>query len=314
MKFDEQLAEYLYENKNLTLEGLGTFTLNEQVRVPNEQEKEVYYPIEGLSFTYNSRSITDENIIFFLVKKLHKIEPLIRSDVESYLSNIRILLNIGSPYTIHGIGTLNKNNQGIPEFTPGRFLPAKEELNPVRENAAHNYPVRSRSSAGKTVATILIIISAIAALGGLGWSIFNFSAKTPASDTSTDAREPANTTVQNTETITTKKDSETLHTVVTPTPGVSSAVAAKNMAIAGNSVTYKMVFEVTKSKERAHGRTAQLNNLHSYAQYDSIPINDSIAYYRLFLTMKINPADTTRVKDSLQTFFGKKIFVEQNHD
>ena len=126
VKFDNHLAAYLYQFKSLTLEGIGTFALDDKVRVPNEQEKEVYYPIEGLVFTYNPKSITDDNIIFFLVKKLGKIEPLIRSDLEYYLSHIKQFLNIGNPFTIEGIGTLSKSNQGIYEFTPGNFLPVKE--------------------------------------------------------------------------------------------------------------------------------------------------------------------------------------------
>ena len=79
MKFDDQLAAYLYDNKTLTLEGIGTFTLDSKISVPREQEKEIYYPIDGLSFTYNPKSISDENLIIYMVKKLHKIEPLIRS-------------------------------------------------------------------------------------------------------------------------------------------------------------------------------------------------------------------------------------------
>ena len=111
MKFDVQLASYLYENKTLRLEGIGTFTLDSKVSVPHEQEKEIFYPIEGLSFTYNPKSTSEEEVIFYLVKKLHKIEPLIRSDLESYLSNIRQFLNLGKPYTIEGVGTLNKTTR-----------------------------------------------------------------------------------------------------------------------------------------------------------------------------------------------------------
>ncbi|MEJ7680887.1 MAG: hypothetical protein WKG06_24150 [Segetibacter sp.] len=60
MKFDDQLAAYLYENKSLTLEGIGTFTLDDNARIPNEQEKGEVYPIDGLAFTYNTKSNTEE--------------------------------------------------------------------------------------------------------------------------------------------------------------------------------------------------------------------------------------------------------------
>ncbi|WP_018611458.1 hypothetical protein [Segetibacter koreensis] len=309
MKFDDQLAAYLYEYKQLTLEGIGSFTLDENVRVPNEQEKEIYYPIEGLSFHYNPKAITDENLIFFLIKKLHKIEPLIRSDIESYLFNIKVFLNIGNPYTIEGIGTLNKSNQGIYEFTPGQFEPAKQEMSPKRENPSHNYTVRSKSSVGRVLVIILIVISALAGITGIGWGIYNLVAKQAETNEDTGILKQADTseTAQPA-----KKDSERLTTSTAPIPIVSNK--SKDSAKTSSLVPYKMVFEITKSKERATSRTAQLNNLHSYTQYDSIPINDSVAYYRLFLPMKINPADTTHVKDSLRIFFGKKIFIEKPNE
>lgn len=130
MKFDDHLSAYLYEYKSLKLEGIGTFTLDDKVRIPGEQEKEVYYPIEGLAFTYDPKSGTDENIILFLVKRLGKIEPLIRSDLESYLYQIKVFLNIGNPYTIEGIGTLTKNNQGVYELTPEIFCQQKKNFIP----------------------------------------------------------------------------------------------------------------------------------------------------------------------------------------
>lgn len=309
VKFDDHLAAYLYENKSLKLEGLGTFTLDDQARVPGEQEKEVYYPIEGLAFNFNPRSATEESIITFLVKRLGKIEPLIRSDLEFYLSNIKQLLNIGKPYTIEGIGTLSKNNQGIYEFTPGNFLPVKEELHPKRENADHNYPVRSKSSAGRIFVIVLIVIIALSALGGISWGVFNFVKNQPTPDEVTQQQGESDTIIQETDSVQTKTNSENpLKSSNNTSP---PAVTTKPVAGDTGSVTYKMIFEVTKSKERAYSRTAQLNELHSPTQYDSIPINDSISYYRLFLMMKIPPADTSHVKDSLRIFFGKRIFIEK---
>lgn len=306
MKFDEQLAAYLYQYKSLRLEGIGTFTLDEKVRIPGEQEKEVYYPIEGLTFTYNPKSTTEENVIVFLAEKLHKIEPLIRSDLESYLSNIKIFLNIGNPYTIEGIGTLQKNNQGIYEFTPGGFFHVKEELNPKSVNAI---PEKSKYSAGRISVIILAAIAAVAALSGIGWAIFNFSIKQSAPKTTPESQKEDNIVMLQTDTMHIKKDTQNINSK--PTAVLTSETPVKDAAGRQDSAAYKMIFEVTKSKERAISRTAQLNSLHSYSHYDSIPINDSVAYYRLFLRMKIASRDTSRIKDSLRIFFGKKIFMEK---
>lgn len=313
MKFDDYLAAYLYENKSLKLEGIGTFILDDKVRILGEQEKEAYHPIEGLAFHYNSRSGTDENIIIFLVKRLGKIEPLIRSDLEYYLSNIKQLLNIGNPYTIDGIGTLNKNNEGIFEFTPGYFLHAKEthhkkETHYKKESTDHNYPKKTPSSANRVFLIILIAVLALSALGGIGWGVFNFIKNQPPSDDLTRQQGYIDTIAQEIDTIIPKNDTGTLNKNTLQPPPLTTT---KPIGTHSDSVNYKMIFEITKSKERAKSRTDQLNNLQSYTQYDSIPINDSVAYYRLFLRMKIPAADSARVKDSLQIFFGQKIFMEK---
>lgn len=318
MKFDDHLAKYLYENKSLKLEGIGTFTLDDKARVPNEQEKEVNYPIEGLAFTYNPKSTTDEEIIFFIIKNTGKIEPLIRSDLEYYASNIKMLLNIGHPYKIEGIGTLSKNNQGTYEFTPANFFPAKEELNPKREISNHNYPARSNFSAARFLVMILIGISAIAAVAGIGWGIFNFTTKQPVVNEARQQQGQIDTIAPEADTLTSANYTENIPSDTENLPRSLSAPISSSTATAEtiprDSVSYKMVFEITKSKERALARTEQLNNLHSYTQYDSIPINDSVAYYRLFLMMKVAAADTTHVKDSLQIFFGSRVFMEKNQD
>jgi hypothetical protein len=299
VKFDDQLAAYLYENKTLKLEGIGIFTLAGNVSVPHENEKEIYYPIEGLSFNYNPKSDIDETLITFLVKKLGKIQPLVRSDLESYLSNIKQFINLGKPYTIEGIGTLSKNNQGTYEFTPGNFLPVKEELNPRRENAEHNYPVRSQGSAGKIFVVILIVIAALAVLGGIGWGVSNLLAKQRANVNQETQTQGYSDTIP-------QPDTNTATTTDAQPPATSAQPAVET----GDSVRYKMIFEITRLKERAINRTRQLNTLRSRTTYDTIRVNDSLRY-RLFLPVRIRPIDTVRYKDSLRIFFGNKIRVER---
>lgn len=306
MKFDDHLAAYIYENKSLTLEGIGTFILNDKVRSSGPQEKEGYFPAESLAFTYNPKSRTDESIILFLVKRLSKIEPLIRSDVESYLLNMRQFLNIGEAYTIEGIGTLSKNNEGMLEFTPGNSLPVKEEPRPKRESQKNQLPEQPKSSAGRTIIVSLIAISA---LGAIGWGVLNFMKNHLTSeDEITQKQEKSIAISQDVDTVAAKADTAELHK---NSQTLTAAANTNPIPATVDSVTYKMIFEITKSKERAYTRTAQLIELHSNTQYDSIPINDSVSYYRLFLPMKVSPADIPHIKDSLKIFFGKKIFMEK---
>lgn len=304
VKFDDLLAAYLYETKSLKLEGIGTFNLDGKVNLTHENDKEVYYPIDGLSFTYNAKSDTDDNLIMFLVKRLGKIQPLVRSDLESYLSNIKQFINIGKPYTIQGIGTLNKINNGSYEFTPGSFLPVKEELHPKRENEEHNYPIRNESSAGKMIAIVLIVIAALAALGGIGWGISSLLSK---QHTNTASQE-----IQEQGIVDTLPDAskDTAVNTAMAQPLSSPDSAASNIIVPGDSARYKMIFETTKSKRRAERRTWQLHLLHSYTKTDTTHIGDSLVY-RLYLPLKIRMSDTTHIKDSLKIFFGGAINAER---
>ena len=291
VKFDHHLATFLYKTKTLKLEGIGTFTLDGKVSVPNELDKEIYYPIDGLAFTYNPKNETDDDLIQFLVKRLGKIQPLVRSDLESYLSNIKQFINLGKPYTIEGIGTLSKNNLGVYEFTPGTFLPVKEELNPRRENEEHNYPVRTQSSAARVFVVILIVIAALAALGGIGWGVSTLITKYQKNNSNTESQVPVDTI--------TEEKADTVPVVTTP-PVVQTP------AVTDDSVSYKWSFEITKHKERARMRSEQLQQFGTPVKVDTIFIRDSLRY-RLYLPLKILPADSTRIKDSLSLLFGSKV-------
>jgi hypothetical protein len=302
VKFDDQLAQYLYENKFLKLQGIGTFTLDNKVSIPSGQEKEIYYPIEGLAFTYNPKEILDETLVTFLVKRLGKIQPLVRSDLDSYLSNIKQFLNLGKPYTIEGVGTLNKNNQGTFEFTPGNFLPVKEELNPKRENADHNYPASSSNRAGKVFAVILIILASLAALGGIGWGISTLLSKRSAENNEQVVQEQTDSTShQQAVSGTTTKD-----TAASATPATVQATTPTSPT---DTVRYKMIFEITPNIARALRRTEQLTTVyHLRARYDTTGSGQSLRY-RMYVPVKIRPADTLHYKDSLYRFFGRKIYV-----
>ena len=299
MKFDHHLAAYLYKNKNLKLEGIGTFTLDEKVSVPNELEKEIYYPIEGLLFLCNPKIETDELLIKYLVEKLGKIQPLVRSDLESYLSNIKQFINLGKPYTIEGIGTLSKNNKGIFEFTPGNFLPVKEELNPKRENEEHNYPIRSQSSAGRSFVILLVVIALLAVLGGIGWGVSSIIGSYQ-KEQSLDNELPQSEDKTATDILESQ-----------PTQDSLSNNPFQAVRIPNDTGFFKMAFEVYRFKDKAFARATLLQKFGTPVKVDTIVVRDSIRY-RLYLPVTIRQSDTTRVKDSLSILFGNRVFIAKN--
>jgi type II secretory pathway pseudopilin PulG/nucleoid DNA-binding protein len=302
VKFDDLLAQYLYEHKTLQLQGIGTFTLEGKVSIPYEQEKEIYYPIEGLNFKYNSKETTQEHLVMFLVNKLGKIQPLVRSDLESYLSNVKQFINLGKPYTIEGVGTLHLNNQGNYEFTPGNFLPVKEELNPRRENPEHNYPQKTSSNAGKILLVVLVVVASLAALGGIGWGIYSFVANKqeekaealPVVADSTDTEVALTDTTHKTD------SSQVVNNPSPATSTISDTARAR----------YKMIFELTPSKQRAISRTSQLQTLKINAAYDSTG-GGNTRQYRIYVIKRLQAADTIRVRDSIAKFFLRKVTIDR---
>ncbi len=71
---------------------------------------------------YAQKNITrpDEDLIDFIRKHTGKIRPLAESDLETFVADGKLMLNIGKPFHIEGIGTLQKNREGVYEFTPGQ--------------------------------------------------------------------------------------------------------------------------------------------------------------------------------------------------
>jgi nucleoid DNA-binding protein len=299
VKFDDLLAQYLYEKKSLQLQGIGTFELDKNVSLPNEQDKQVYYPIEGLTFIYNTKDVTNEDLVTFLVKKLGKIQPLVRSDLDSYLSNIKQFINIGKPYTIEGIGTLHKNNQGTYEFTPGNFLPVKEELSPKRESGEHSiHPAERRSKrsgggGGKGLALALVIIASLAALGGIGWGVYTFFLSDESSAVTTDSTQDA--LPSNAQWDSAAKNATTDTTQTSPT---------------SDSTKYKMVFETTPVATRVNSRTAFLRKEGMTIGIDTLKAQNPVQY-RMYVPVTSLPGDTARIKDSLSRIFDRAIKVQR---
>ena len=299
MKFDDLLAQYLYENKTLQLQGIGTFKLDGAIVLPSPQDKEIFYPIEGLNFIYSPKDQTNEDLIIFLVKKLGKIQPLVRSDLESYLSNIKQFINIGKPYTIEGIGTLNKNNQGTYEFTPGTFLPAKEELSPHRDNPEHMHRQKAKKSESNRSATIILMIIAVVAFFGAAiWGITYLMNKNKDKEISQVI-----------------EDSSTLNNVALPPDTLQNTTTQQSTTETSqlnNSVAYdyKMIFDITKSKERVFARSARLTKDGVAFKIDTLRINDTLNY-RMYISRKLMTTDTLAVRDSLRKFFLKSIIIER---
>jgi hypothetical protein len=121
LKIEQLIVQYLYQNKEVTLQGIGTFRLNPLVELPTDSSKDFVMPEEAFEFEDNQKAGEDAGLVEFIVKS-GKIRSLAISDIDSYVTLSKQFLNIGNPLFIEGIGTIQKNRQENYLFTSGQFV------------------------------------------------------------------------------------------------------------------------------------------------------------------------------------------------
>ena len=302
MKIEQLLVQHFYNTKQVTLQGVGTFTLSPDFVMPLDNDKDVSIPAGTISFQYNPKATEDETLINFIVQQTRKIKPLASSDLESYLMLASQFLNIGKPFKIDGIGVLEKNQQGEYHFVQeGQFMNAlKEEVQlHVRENADDiSFTSKSKpapnTNNGKKIMAVAAIVFVIAAIGTAAWYfIFNKKDKEPvAQNTTTEIPAPVPNTID-----TTKKD--TAAVVVNKPDSAAMLQPATPTAPATNGYTFKIVFKVTNNKAAAIDK---MNTL-VYRGHKVIMYTADSVTYKLAEPFNLPLSDTAKIKDSLNRFY-----------
>ncbi|MBO9573100.1 MAG: hypothetical protein J7497_12990, partial [Chitinophagaceae bacterium] len=119
MKLSALFAKYLYQHRQLSLPGIGVFSIDPTVTIPEVTDKLFPDFLQQIRFQQKNITAADEGFINFIRTETGKIKPLAESDLDSFLSDGKILLNIGKPFHIEGIGSLQKNKEGQLEFKAG---------------------------------------------------------------------------------------------------------------------------------------------------------------------------------------------------
>ena len=311
MKIEQLLVQHFYQNREVTLQGMGSFTLSGDVIVPQESDKEVVMPENAISFQYNPKATEDDGLINFIVQQTRKIKPLASADLDSYLVLGKQFLNIGKPFKVEGIGTLEKNQQGEYEFKQGHFANTKMESAPtaLREKAEDDdisfAAIKNRPAGGKK---ILLIVVAIVALVMIGWAAWYFLHKKK--DNSAEANDNTEQTVplvvtapDTSSIIAPRKDSVIVQPPVVP-PVVTPTVVTNNTAY-----NFMVVFKETNNKGAA---IIKMNDLIARGHKVVMYTKDSV-YYKLAEPFRRPLSDTARVRDSLNKYYYLgKAYVEQN--
>lgn len=293
MKIEQVLVHYLLKNKKLTLQGIGTFDLNASLPDTADPDKPIILPENSVTFHYDPKVTEDEGLVDFIVEHTNKIKPLAASDLDSFLSLGRQFLNIGKPFTLPNIGTLEKLNSGILAFKPGQLIAEKIEPNKARneesegtekeESLFNDYQKDRRSNNGARVILVLLILIA---LGFIGWAVWHYGFN--------QKNEPE--TITTTEPVVPLKDS-----AYKADSAIIANAAIDSSKKAGDSVSFLMVISRYKSLPAAEWKLKTLKKLHPDV---NIYTNDSVIY-KVAEPFRLPLADTTRILDSLKSYFPK---------
>lgn len=303
MKIEQVLVHYLLKNKKLTLQGIGTFQLDASLPDSADPDKPIILPENSISFHYDPKVKEDEALVDFIVAHTNKIKPLAASDLESFLSLGRQFLNIGKPFTLQNLGTLDKLNSGELVFKAGQLIAPRMEPQKIKEdtdnpeqeeNLFNDYQKERKSNNAPKVMLALVVLIV---LGIVGWAVwhYGFSKKdTTENISSTEQIVPVADSSHH------KADSLIIANAIVD----SINNAKKNPA---DSFTFKIVVKQYKTLAAAEARVKQLK---SYHRKVIMYTTDSLTY-KIAEPFMLPLSDTTRVLDSLKRYY-TKIFVDLN--
>ncbi len=304
MKIAALLTQYLYQNKQLEIPGIGRFRLPESAILPETGEKGMDEFVKLIEFSPKPVLRPTDELIDFIRSKTGKIKPLAESDLDSFLADCKSILNIGKPFYIEGIGTLQKNKDGRIDFMHGQAASERLEVSHSSEKPnerqkdnkpLYNTEYTSQNSQANNLRKMLIIGGILVGLAVIVWGGYLLYSKNTESREQVEQGQVSTPQTNNIDTVQTMIDSSLVpksdsvsripeSLVQKPTPVVSSG-------------SYKFICEVTQTKARAIQRYATLQQLNRNFQMET---TDSI-HFSIYVVLPAT--DTTRQKDSLKLWY-----------
>lgn len=315
MRIAELLTEFLYTQKYLHIQGIGTFTLDPSLAVPEPTDKNIELFLQQIQFAQVPITQNDDALIDFIRSKTGKIRPLAIADLDSLLSEYKGFLNLGKPLYIEGIGNLRRLRTGKIEFTPG--APVAEQIDLYNDDQKKALPKERKETVKKTPADrsiskanykkILVITAGIAGfMLLLAGGYFIYEQTKNNSDPKT--IQPTSVVVPaKADTVSAKPVSLPPASTTTSTPPATVAIAVPDTS----RRTFKFVLQKTANKEAA---TSNFKGIGAGRPEFSLESKDTTEY-RVIYTIACKPADTARIKDSLNFWYwGKRdlrVYIQQ---
>lgn len=278
----------------MALPGIGVFSIDPSVHIPDPNDRNFSEFYNQIRYVQQPVLRPDEDFIEFIRTHTGKIRPLAESDLESYLSDGKILLNIGRPFYFDGIGSIQKTRQGSYEFIPGPPMVDRLEV-PHEEISSEDARQRFESqpfhqAQNNLVKQILVILAILIGLSLIIWGGYTlYKNKSTASQ-----EEPA--AIQDPQPVV--SDS-----LVQPAADSSlfNTSASIPSADPNNARNYQFIIESTTNKGRASRR---YNQILTNGQPIKMEVAPDSSLFHLYFDLPARTIDTTRMKDSLRRYYG----------
>jgi hypothetical protein len=331
LKLPQLLSQFLYQTRKLDLPGIGSFTLDPEVVIPQESDRIGQMPATGIHFKNANIPVADDALVNFIKEHTGKMKSLAASDLDFHLTTGRQLLNIGKPFYLDGIGTLLKNKEGRLDFTPGEYMVARLENAGPERKSSFDEPPREREARNNSTRQGLLLLLIIVGLGILGWGGYylykrnSFSEPAvekqavvvpePATKTDTTAGSNKADTVAAQKTAVEPAGTANANPATTPpattpvtTPAATAPVTiAANVPVPPGAILYHFVILATDNKHHALKR---YNQLLGYNLNIQLYQKDS-TWFKLYFPIAALARDTAYIKDSLSdTYAAPHVFIE----
>jgi hypothetical protein len=293
LKVAALLSQFLYANKRMDLAGIGRFSYMPDSDGDTEKGKQAKQA-GNISFTCDTGTRDDDDLISFISKQTGKMKTLATSDLHSFLELATEFLNIGKAFHIEGIGTLIKNTEGKFSFTQGHILNEKLKepqlqregsKSTVEEEPFKGYDDMYGRKMNVSMPLKRLLVPALI-LVGIGLAIWGgyFIYKSNSAKKSLSAA-LSQIVPDTSQTATVQADTSARQDSLQPAPALPQD-------------TYKFVYETTASRKRALSRFKQVHELIPEIQMEAL--NDS-SLFKIYILKATT--DTSLTKQELKAWY-----------
>jgi hypothetical protein len=305
MKMEQLIVQYLYSNKKLTLQEIGTFIISSDINIPVDSEKDTVLPDNAIEFKYDPKAEVDEGLIDYIVSNSRKIRPLATSDLESFISLNKQFLNIGKPLVIEGLGTLHKTQVGDYAYTQAGTSHVMLQDTPkivtekIIEKVSFATPPKEKS--GSVNKIVIVGVLGFIVLSALGLLVYYFITKNDSTNTNTENNSEVSAPSKDTST-----SKQTNITDTSVAKKLKDSLATIRPINTTDTNSFYIVIKEFTDLALAQKRYAVLTN---YGNKLVLTTKDSVTY-KLRMPFQKPLSDTLHVKDSIGIFFQAKAYVE----